>query len=226
MTQANCSHKPPNHVCSYTTPSGFFLQTYDLDMAKYTSINTSTDYGPDTKNPTLIGFASLVSNGIFYDKPPNITECMLSWCAKTYENATSRNGVFSATVKDHDLEYSYTWEDPDSLTLVSWDVFGVKRNDLPGGPNTTFMIHRSSLQSMGAFIDTVLQAGVSNGYYQFQSGTLEAGVFNFGNLMLNDPTISDMGESLAKGLTNIVRNMSTTYTEQFPGVSHVFAGLE
>lgn len=39
--------------------------------------------------------------------------------------------------------------------------------------------------------------------------------------MLNDPTISDMGDSLAKGLTNIIRNMSTLYTNQFPALSYV-----
>lgn len=105
-TMANCSSNPPNHVCSYTTPQGFSLQTHALDMDVYTAINTSTDYGRNTEDPTLISFASLVWDGIFYDNPPNITECTLSWCVKTYKNAISRNGVFSATVENHDLKYA------------------------------------------------------------------------------------------------------------------------
>lgn len=62
--------------------------------------------------------------------------------------------------------------------LVYWDVFEAKANDLPEGSNSTFTIHRGNLQSLGAFIDTVLLSGVSNGYYQFQSGTLSAGILS------------------------------------------------
>lgn len=220
-TKTNCSDNPPNYLCNYTTPNGLFLQAYALDLDEYTSINTSTYYSGDTENPILMSFASLVWDGIYYEKPANITECTLFWCAKTYKNATSQNGIFSSTVEDHDLEYAYTWEDPDIPTLVNWNVFKAKGDGFPEGSNSTFTIHAGNLRSLGAFIDTVLESGISNGYTQFDSGTLVAGTFNFGNLMLNNPTISDMGASLAKGLTNIARNMSTPYSVQFLGSSQV-----
>lgn len=221
-TATVCSRNHQNLDCNYTTPTGYLLQTHALDTDVYTSINTTTSYWGRSTAPLFIGFASLVWDGILNGTPPSITECELSWCVKTYRDATSLNGVFSATVEEHSLEYVYPWNTSSTRVPVYWDVLRIKGNDSIKGGNSTYTIHSSNWESSGAFLDEMLSSGVSNGYSQTMEGSTGSGfTFNLGNLMLNNPTVSDMGDSLARGLTNIIRNMSTTYTDQFPGVSYV-----
>jgi len=215
------------YLCDYTTPGGFSLQRYSLDMLKYTSINTTARYrqhdrfSPKVADPILISFASLVWHGDVYIRPASITECTLSWCGKMYKNATARNGKFLADVEEYALRYSRSYNEGSSRIPRIWHVLETQDRNLTKGSNSTFAIRDTNWQSFAAFIYTALMTGTSVGYGQAVVLPDSYGAFNIGNLMLNNPTISDMGESLAKGLTNIVRNMSTTYTEQFPGVSHV-----
>ncbi|KAH0368178.1 hypothetical protein KCU65_g4232, partial [Aureobasidium melanogenum] len=175
--------------------------TENMGIETWTDIATSVRLNAGVANSTLISFASLTWSGPDFVAPPNITECSLSW------------------VDSHDLEYSYHWDAGSSGW--EWFVFEATGNGLPPGSNSTFTVHQGNLESLQTFVQGVLNLGNSIQYTQSETLLASSGKFDFGILMLNNPTTSDMSNSLAKGLTNIIRNMTTPYANKVLGKTHI-----
>ncbi|KAF2145869.1 uncharacterized protein K452DRAFT_263274 [Aplosporella prunicola CBS 121167] len=139
-TRVQCGiNKYAIKYCNYTTPGGFHMEAYLNERSTFKKTNFISS--AKTQEPmvpvdsTLISFATSNITERYLENP-DITECNITWCARTYHGISVTAGVFDVgAVKDHALEIV---KDREFVSLnYRFDIY----SDDPYSGNRSFYIY-------------------------------------------------------------------------------------
>ncbi|KAK8191546.1 hypothetical protein HDK77DRAFT_72165 [Phyllosticta capitalensis] len=209
---------------TYTTPRNLTLESFvywqvNSAVATYDDHSLLSSFSEDTwvdnqDDLAVVGFARMPA---LPDPEPNnvrnasidwlnsaeLTECSLSFCAKTYQDITVVNGslVENYTVTDTPLDWSSQYWDGNRWFLRS--SVNLSNRAFEPFDNATVILGYYDFLSVAGFLSNMLNftlRDVSADAYFDGSFTFSAGqAFNYSN------SVSDTMSTIATSLTNIVR---------------------
>lgn len=196
------------YVCAYTTPSGL---TTNLSTSA-TSLESENTFAMDAvagsaKEPAvLLKFAAINMtntsasnlNSNLYQNPGwwEATECVLSWCAKTYRNTSVVNGTLNL---EPSSAIQLTPANVQSSNNAGIREFVVPQNETSFSGNRSFHLN---LTSSGYLVDYLLTMFYT---YPDVSSTCNLGIINIGNALYEAGNLTNSFAKLATSLTNGIR---------------------
>lgn len=193
-----CEGDSKNLDCSFEVPGFGTLGGSVQPGGPMPLINTTTIDGVYDATPSFYNFSTLVvAESINWTA--KLTTCELSWCAWTFDNATSNGTDFNlGSAKQFPLQLKGTW-DKMNATLNLDDTQSVRTalEDWPARLNNTFTISQGKEYFLKYAVRLILKAGYQGADFYTQL-TLATSSLDYTNT-------AAMSSNLAAFMTNALR---------------------
>ncbi|KAI4728315.1 hypothetical protein E4T49_03962 [Aureobasidium sp. EXF-10728] len=194
LSQGSCEADAKNLECLYQVP-GFGELGGSVDIGgPMPLINTTTLDGVYDATPSFYNFSTLVV-AESTNWTAKLTSCELSWCAWTYQNASSQGTNLNlGTPQQFPLQFTGTWDKTnETLNLDDTQSVCVAIGDYPAGLNNTFTIS----QGKEYFLKLILKAGYQGADFYTQ--------LTLATSSLDYTDTAAMSSNLAAFVTNALR---------------------
>ncbi|KAI4741869.1 hypothetical protein E4T50_07679 [Aureobasidium sp. EXF-12298] len=193
-----CEADSKNLDCSFEVPGFGTLGGTVQPGGPMPLINTTTMDGVYDATPSFYNFSTLVV-AESTNWTAKLTTCELSWCAWTFDNATSKGTDLDlGTAKQHPLQFTGTW-DKTNATLNLDDTQSVCTilGDYPAGLNNTFTISQGKEYFLKYAVRLILKAGYQGADFYTQ--------LTLATSSLDYTDTAAMSSNLAAFMTNALR---------------------
>ncbi|KAG9957337.1 patatin-domain-containing protein, partial [Aureobasidium melanogenum] len=198
-----CEGDPKNLDCSFEVPGYGTLGGTVQPGGPMPLINTTTIDGVYDATPRFYNFSTLVV-AASTNWTAKLTTCELSWCAWTFENATSKGTDFDfGTAKQYALQFTGTWNKTNAtLNLDDTQSVCTVLGDYPAGLNNTFTISQGKEYFLKYAVRLILKAGYQGADFYTQ--------LTLATSSLDYTDTAAMSSNLAAFMTNALRTQDGT----------------
>jgi hypothetical protein len=203
ISKGSCEGDLKNLDCSFDIPGYGELGGSVQPGGPMPLINTTTMDGVYDATPSFYNFSTLVV-AESTNWTANLTQCELSWCAWTYENATSKGtNLDLGTPQQYPLNFTGTWDKTNTTSnLDDTQSVCTAIGDYPANLNNTFTISQGKEYFLKYAVRLILKAGYQGADFYTQL-TLATSSLDY-----RDTTA--MSTNLAAFMTNALRTQDGT----------------
>lgn len=203
ISKGSCEGDSKNLDCSFEVPGYGELGGSVQPGGPMPLINTTTMDGVYDATPSFYNFSTLVM-AESTNWTAKLTQCELSWCAWTYQNATSKGTNLDLGIpQQFPLNFTGTWDKTNATSnLDDTQSVCTALGDYPANLNNTFAISQGKEYFLKYAVRLILKAGYQGADFYTQ--------LTLANSSLDYTDTATMSSNLAAFMTNALRTQDRT----------------